>query len=117
MPKNVVVVGSSVAGVRTAQALRAEGDTAVAVTVVGAEKELPYDRPPLSKQVLSGAWGADRISLLTREEAAAAGIDLRLGVAATGLDLAAREVRLADGATIGYDALVVATGVAARPSP
>lgn len=115
MPENVVVVGSSVAGIRTAQALRAEGNAAV--TVIGEEKEWPYDRPPLSKQLLSGAWEADRITLLTREAAAETGIDLRLGVAATALDLAARQVRLADGSAVGYDALVVATGVAARPSP
>ncbi|MFE2734704.1 NAD(P)/FAD-dependent oxidoreductase [Streptomyces sp. NPDC059349] len=115
MPHRVVVVGSSVAGIRTAQALRAEGDAEI--TVIGEEKDWPYDRPPLSKQLLAGTWDRDRIALLTKEEAAAAAITLRLGVAATGLDTAARRVRLSDGTETGYDTLVLATGVAARPSP
>ncbi|MFE5030217.1 NAD(P)/FAD-dependent oxidoreductase [Streptomyces sp. NPDC056656] len=115
MAHKVVVVGSSVAGIRTAQALKAEGNADV--TVIGEEAEWPYDRPPLSKQLLAGTWGHDRIALLTEADAAAAGIELRLGVAATGLDTAARRVKLADGNVVGYDTLVIATGLSARPSP
>ncbi|MEU9152814.1 FAD-dependent oxidoreductase [Streptomyces sp. NPDC048417] len=117
MAHQVVVVGSSVAGIRTAQALSAEGDADVAVTVIGEEAEWPYDRPPLSKQVLAGAWDRERIALLGESDATAAGIELRLGVAAAALDRTARRVKLADGNVVGYDTLVIATGLAARPSP
>ncbi|QRP49472.1 NAD(P)/FAD-dependent oxidoreductase [Amycolatopsis sp. FDAARGOS 1241] len=116
MSGTVVIVGASVGGVRTAQALRAEGH-AGRIVLIGAEPHPPYDKPPLSKQFLSGAWEHPRLALLSEEEAAAAAIELRLGVAATGLDPAAREVELADGTRVAYDTLVVATGAEARPSP
>jgi phthalate 3,4-dioxygenase ferredoxin reductase subunit len=112
----VVIVGSSVGGVRTARALRAEGYTGH-ITLVGEEPELPYDRPPLSKQVLTGVWPAERAGLLTAQAAADAGIELRLGVAARSLDPEARQVQLADGEVQPYDDLVIATGASARPSP
>jgi phthalate 3,4-dioxygenase ferredoxin reductase subunit len=112
----VVVVGSSVAGVRAARALRAEGYQG-RITLVGEEPELPYDRPPLSKQVLTGVWPAERAGLLTAQDAAAAGIELRLGVAAAALDPAARQVQLADGELLPYDDLVIATGASPRRSP
>jgi phthalate 3,4-dioxygenase ferredoxin reductase subunit len=109
-------VGSSVGGVRTARALRTEGFTGL-ITLVGEEPELPYDRPPLSKQVLTGAWPTERAGLLTAQAAADAGIELRLGVAARSLDTEARQVHLADGEVLPYDDLVIATGASARPSP
>jgi phthalate 3,4-dioxygenase ferredoxin reductase subunit len=109
-------VGSSVAGVRAARALRAEGYQG-RITLVGEETELPYDRPPLSKQVLTGVWPAERAGLLTAQDAAAAGIELRLGMAAAALDPAARQVQLADGELLPYDDLVIATGASPRPSP
>jgi NADPH-dependent 2,4-dienoyl-CoA reductase/sulfur reductase-like enzyme len=112
----VVVVGSSVAGVRTAQDLRTEGHDGP-IVLIGAEEELPYDKPPLSKQLLAGSWDRDRVTLLTAEAAATAGIDLRLGVAARRLDVAGRVVVLADGERVPYDTVVIATGAAARPSP
>lgn len=73
----VVVVGSSVAGVRTVQALRADGFDGD-VVLVGQEAEQPYDKPPLSKQFLTGEWNAARTVLLTAEAAERAGIELRL---------------------------------------
>jgi phthalate 3,4-dioxygenase ferredoxin reductase component len=112
----VVIVGSSLAGVRTAQALRAEGYPAH-ITLVGEEPELPYDRPPLSKQVLSGTWPAERAGLLTMQAAADAEIELRLGVPARALDPEARLLQLADGESLPYDDLVIATGASPRPSP
>ncbi|MBA3410494.1 MAG: FAD-dependent oxidoreductase, partial [Geodermatophilaceae bacterium] len=58
----VVIVGASVGGVRTAQALRRES-YAGRIILIGAESELPYDKPPLSKQFLAGAWPAERVLL------------------------------------------------------
>jgi phthalate 3,4-dioxygenase ferredoxin reductase subunit len=116
MRHGVVIVGSSVAGVRAARALRTEGYQD-RVTLVGEETELPYDRPPLSKQVLTGAWPAERASLLTAQAAADAAIELRLGTPAQALDPQAHLVRLATGESLPYDDLVIATGASARPSP
>ncbi len=116
MSRSVVVVGTSIAGVRAAQALRRnkfEGP----ITLVGAEDELPYDKPPLSKAVLAGSTPAETARLLSAGDAAALDLTLRLGVAATGLDVAAGMLELADGSTLGYDDLIVATGARARPSP
>jgi phthalate 3,4-dioxygenase ferredoxin reductase component len=114
--EHVVIVGASVAGIRTAQALRSTGYGGD-VTVVGEEPDLPYDRPPLSKQLLTGTWDTDRITLLGTDAAREAAITLRLGVAASGLDPRVRELRLADGATLSYDTLVIATGLSARRPP
>ncbi|SFL31558.1 NAD(P)/FAD-dependent oxidoreductase [Geodermatophilus ruber] len=116
MSRTVVVVGSSIGGVRAAQALRSEGFDG-RVVLVGEEAQAPYDKPPLSKQFLAGEWDADRTLLLSEEAAERAGIELRLGVAATRLDVAGRQVLLADGSRLDYDAVVIATGAAARPSP
>ena len=116
MRHGIVIVGSSVGGVRAARTLRAE-EYPGPITLVGQEPELPYDRPPLSKQVLTGAWPAERAGLLTAQDAAAAGIELRLGVPACSLDVAARRVQLADGELLPYDDLVIATGASPRPSP
>ncbi len=116
MTRRVVVVGSSVGGVRTAQALRQEGWSGE-VVLVGAETELPYDKPPLSKEFLTGRAGRDDLLLLDRAQAAADGIELRLGCPATALDVEGRRLRLADGSALAYGALVVATGARARTAP
>ncbi|ABL80211.1 phthalate 3,4-dioxygenase, ferredoxin reductase subunit [Nocardioides sp. JS614] len=113
IPDRVVVVGSSVGGTRAAQGLRAAGFTGQ-VVIVGAEKVAPYDKPPLSKQLLSGEWSVEDIALASVEELGGAGIELRLGVAAGGVDVANRTLTLVDGTTLGYDALVIATGVRPR---
>ncbi|MFF4228652.1 NAD(P)/FAD-dependent oxidoreductase [Streptomyces sp. NPDC001820] len=109
----IVIVGASLAGLRAAETLREEGFTG-SLTLIGDEPHEPYDRPPLSKQVLLGTASADR-TLLPRRWAIDA--TWRLGVAATGLDMAAKRVRLADGDEVGYDRLLIATGVHARPWP
>jgi len=116
MTGTAVVVGSSIGGVRTAQALRSEGFDG-RVLLVGADPTHPYDKPPLSKQFLSGDWDEARVGLLDPEDADRLGIELRLGVAASRLDVAARQVILADGTALDYDSVVVATGASARPSP
>ncbi|MGY0063489.1 NAD(P)/FAD-dependent oxidoreductase [Streptomyces sp. LZ34] len=116
MSPTTVVVGSSVGGVRTAQALRGAGYDGE-VVLVGEEDTLPYDKPPLSKALLSGDATAGSISLLTEQAASDAGIRLLLGRAATRLDTRERCVELADGERLAYDSLVIATGARARPSP
>lgn len=116
MTRTVVIVGTSIGGVRAAQALRSEGFDG-RVVMVGAEDEPPYDKPPLSKQFLAGDWDTAKVRLLSPEAAERDAIELRLGVAASRLDVAGRQLLLADGARLDYDSLVVATGASARPSP
>lgn len=108
----VVVVGASVAGIRTVQALRLQGFDG-AITLVGEELHHPYDKPPLSKESLTSA---DLIPLLGEDELAALDVDLHLGVRATGLDTAVRVLRT-DAGDHSYDHLVIATGVTPRTLP
>jgi phthalate 3,4-dioxygenase ferredoxin reductase component len=116
MTGTIVIVGASVAGVRTAQCLRAEGHGG-RIVLIGSEADEPYDKPPLSKQFLSGDWPDERISLLGRQKALADGIEMRLGVAAEHLEVSRKLLVLADGEEVSYDAVVLATGAAARSSP
>lgn len=113
---SVVIVGTSLGGVRTAQALRSEGYTGD-VVLVGEETELPYDKPPLSKGLLAGTATADSIRLLSQESADAAGIRLLLGHKAVRVDVASSQVVLEGHEPLHFDHLVVATGARARPSP
>lgn len=111
-PTNVLIVGSSLAGLHTAEALRREGYEG-AVTMVDAEPEPRYDRPPLSKDYLAqGGVPAGKEPLLrTPEVLAALGADWHLGDAAVALNPRGREIGLASGRTLGYHKLVIATGV------
>jgi NADPH-dependent 2,4-dienoyl-CoA reductase/sulfur reductase-like enzyme/ferredoxin len=109
----IVIVGASVTGLRAAERLREEGFTG-SLTLIGEEPHEPYDRPPLSKQVLAGSVPSEDTSLPRHRDIDAV---WRLGVAATFLDLAAKQVQLADGSRIGFDKLLIATGVRARPWP
>ncbi|MFF4645305.1 NAD(P)/FAD-dependent oxidoreductase [Streptomyces sp. NPDC001389] len=109
----IVVVGASLAGLRAAETMRERGFTG-SLTMIGDEPHEPYDRPPLSKQVLLGMATADGTALPRRRDIDA---KWRLGVPAAGLDMAARRVRLADGDEVEYDRLLIATGVRARPWP
>ena len=84
------------------------------MTIIGDEPHEPYDRPPLSKQVLKGWVPADHTKLPRLREVDA---EWRLGVAATGLDRANKVVRLANGDEVPYDRLLIATGVRSRPWP
>jgi len=107
----IVIVGASLAGLRAAEALRDEGFNGK-LTIIGDEKHEPYDRPPLSKQVLKGWVPADHTKLPRTRTIDA---EWRLGVAATGLDRVSKQVRLADGDQVPFDRLLIATGTRARP--
>ncbi|MFJ9832519.1 NAD(P)/FAD-dependent oxidoreductase [Streptomyces sp. NPDC101169] len=107
----IVVVGASLAGLRAAETLRDEGFTG-SLTMIGDEQAEPYDRPPLSKQVLSGWVPAENTTLPRRRDVDA---EWLLGVPASGLDLAANHVCLADGREVPFDRVLITTGVRARP--
>src|SRR5260221_7697793 len=111
---HIVIVGASLAGLNAAETLRAEGFRGP-LTLIGDEPYLPYDRPPLSKSVLTGLVPAEHTMLPQRETLA--DVEWRLGVTAVGLDLPAKRVRLADGHTVPLHRLLIATGRPARPSP
>lgn len=115
-PARVAVVGASAAGLACAEGLRRQGFDG-RITLIGDEREPPYDRPPLSKQLLSGAWAADRLRLRDADALDALGLDLRLGRRAVGLDPRRREVLLDGGERVGCDAAVIATGVRPRWLP
>ena len=111
-----MVVGASLAGLRAVEALRQAGYDG-RLTLVGEEVPLPYDRPPLSKQVLKGDWEPDRIVLREPDRWDELDLDLRLGREATSLDLTERSVELDGGERVGFDGLIVATGARPRLLP
>ncbi|SHI71204.1 Reductase C-terminal [Streptomyces sp. 3214.6] len=109
--ERIVVAGASMDGLRAAEQLRAAGWTG-AVTVVGDEPHMPYNRPPLSKEVLAGK--APFESLAFTPKAAAADVEWRLGTKVVAADLDRRTAALDDGSSLSYDGLVVATGMRPR---
>ncbi|MDA3647455.1 FAD-dependent oxidoreductase [Saccharopolyspora indica] len=114
--REVLVVGACAAGLSTVEALRRKGYDG-AVTVLGAERHLPYDRPPLSKKVLSGEWQPDRTNLRQEQALTALGAEFVLADAAVGLEPATRTVRTASGRALTADAVVIATGAKPRVLP
>ncbi len=108
-----VVVGAGLAGGRAVETLRQEG-FAGRIVLVGAEAERPYERPPLSKDVLRGEAKDDKVFLRPPEYYAEQRIDLRLGVAAQHLVPAERSIVLSSGESLTYDKLLIATGVHVR---
>lgn len=113
---HVVVVGGGLVAVTLTRELRRLGHTGP-IIIVSDETEVPYDRPPLSKQVLAGTFTLEKTRLLKPADIDKLQVTLRLGQPATGLDIAAHNVQLADGSRVGYDAVVVATGSRARRLP
>ncbi|MGH9019098.1 MAG: NAD(P)/FAD-dependent oxidoreductase [Acidimicrobiales bacterium] len=109
----IAVVGASLAGLRAAETLRADGFGG-RIVLVGAERHEPYDRPPLSKQFLAGTWDRDRIRLRDHEKFAALGLDLRLGHSAGALDAAGHRLELDSGDTVVFDGAVLSTGALPR---
>ncbi|MFD8725284.1 NAD(P)/FAD-dependent oxidoreductase [Streptomyces sp. NPDC059629] len=115
MSGHIVVVGSGAAGVAAAETLRTDGFTGT-VTLLGAEPGLPYDRPPLSKHVLSGQWDTERTVLYPARHFDDLDIT-RVHGRAVGLDIDARLVHRQGAAPLAYDGLVIATGVVPRRLP
>ena len=111
----IVVVGGSLAGVRTIESLRERGYGGEIIALCG-EAEMPYDRPPLSKQFLKADWEEDRLSL-RRSGFEELEVDWRLGARASSLDPDAREIGLEDGRSVAYGGLVIATGSLPRSLP
>ena len=87
--QKIVVVGASLAGLRAVQTLRRRGFSG-ALTLVGAEPHPPYDRPPLSKQLLTGEWTEPKLFFGAREDHSSLAVDFRLGRRAQALDVGAR---------------------------
>jgi NADPH-dependent 2,4-dienoyl-CoA reductase/sulfur reductase-like enzyme len=109
----IVIVGASLAGIRAAEALRREGHDGQ-IILLGAEPHPPYDRPPLSKQLLAGRMTREQLELRVDP-----GVDaeLRLSTRAIGLDLAEQKVIIDSGQQVPFDALIVATGAHPRTLP
>jgi 3-phenylpropionate/trans-cinnamate dioxygenase ferredoxin reductase component len=110
--KRLVIVGAGLAGHRAAQAARREGFDGELV-IVGDEVHRPYDRPPLSKQLLAGSMEHDDTFYASDE----LDVEWKLGSAAAGLDLGRQVVTLADGEEVPYEGLILATGRRAREWP
>ncbi|AEY87062.1 putative ferredoxin reductase [Streptomyces hygroscopicus subsp. jinggangensis 5008] len=111
MSATVVVAGASMAGLRAAEQLRAAGWDGP-ITLIGDEPHMPYNRPPLSKEVLAGK--APFESLAFRPRASVADVRWRLGTKVVAADLDRRVVTLDDGEALAYRGLVVATGMRPR---
>src|SRR5262249_46865027 len=109
------LAGAALAGLRAVEALRARGFDG-RILWVGAERHLPYDRPPLSKEVLRGEWEPTQIAL-ARRGVEGLDTDLRLGRRAVGLDAASRRLALEGGERAAVDGVVIATGASPRPLP
>jgi 3-phenylpropionate/trans-cinnamate dioxygenase ferredoxin reductase component len=113
---DVLIAGAGIAAVRTAQGLRDAGFDG-SIRLIGEDRRLPYDRPPLSKDYLLGRSSEQDIRLLDLESARQLDLDLTLGRSLESVDLVARRVRDADGEQFGYERLVVATGAKPRRLP
>ena len=110
----IVIVGGGLAAARTAEQLR-RSEYPGAITIVSDEDHLPYDRPPLSKEVLRAE--VDDVTLKPAEFYEENDITVVLGNGARSLDTAAQSVKLADGSDLEYDELIIATGLVPKTIP
>lgn len=113
MPKHFLIVGAGQAAAQAVQTLRQQG-FAGAITLLGDEPYVPYQRPPLSKKYLAGELPRERLFLRPASFYADKGVAVELGRRVEELDLAAQRVRLDDDRTLGYDKLLLTTGSSAR---
>ncbi|WP_034263427.1 NAD(P)/FAD-dependent oxidoreductase [Actinospica robiniae] len=111
-----VIIGASLAGAKGAEALR-EAGYSDRIVLIGDETEVPYERPPLSKQYLQGKQELEKAFVHPAEWYGDHDIDLRLGTTAAAIDRDGRSVTLADGTRVAYDALLLATGSSPRRLP
>ena len=112
----VVIVGTGQAGFQVAASLRKEGYEGP-VTLAGEEPGLPYQRPPLSKEYMTGEAGPEKVHLRPEAFYAKQGIDLQPGERLERIDRAGRQVELASGRRLPYEHLVLALGARPRPLP
>ena len=112
----IVIVGAGHAGGRAAESLRSAGHKGP-ITLVGTETHPPYERPPLSKELLAGAIAVEKTYLRPLSYYSENGIELRLGAEAVGIDRRAQTITLKDGQKLPYDALLFTTGARARRLP
>jgi NADPH-dependent 2,4-dienoyl-CoA reductase/sulfur reductase-like enzyme len=115
-PESVVIIGAGAAGYAVAEGLH-QGGYEGQLTIVGEETDEPYDRPPLSKEILSGAWDVPRAELIAHRRIAPMQPTIVAGVGAESVDADAHTVLLTDGKTLEYDAVVIATGITPRSLP
>src|SRR5438067_7922616 len=115
MLQTIVVAGASLAGLRAAETMRSEGYEGRLV-LVGAEEHLPYDRPPLSKQLLAGTCSVEQVALRANGYSDL-DFEMQLGCRATGLDVAGKGIELDGREWITFDGLVIATGSVPRVLP
>ena len=113
MNDSTIIVGAGQAAAQIVASLRSEGYTG-SITIIGDEKYLPYQRPPLSKSFLKGEIAEDRLFIKPIEFYADARCELKLKSRVTAVDRAARTVKLDDGSSLGYTTLVLATGSRVR---
>jgi 3-phenylpropionate/trans-cinnamate dioxygenase ferredoxin reductase subunit len=111
-----VIVGAGLAGAKAAEALRDQGFDG-RIVLLGDEPHRPYERPPLSKDYLTGKSEREQMFVHPAAWYEEHDVDLRAGQAVTAIDRAARQVTLADGGHIGYDKLLLATGAGPRRLP
>lgn len=112
-PKRIVVVGGGLAGAKAVEALRAQGYEGT-LTLVADESDLPYERPPMSKEYLQGKADFDKAIVHPAEWYEQHNVELRLGEAAMSVDRERHQVVLADGSVLPYDKLLLATGAIPR---
>ncbi len=111
-----MIVGAGLAGAKAAEALRAQGFDG-RIVLLGDEPHRPYERPPLSKDYLSGKSEREQVFVHTAAWYGEHDVDLRTGQAVTAIDRTARRVTLADGGHVGYDKLLLTTGAGPRRLP
>jgi len=116
MRQSVVIIGSGQAAAQASETLRKRGHTG-RITLIGDESLLPYQRPPLSKKYLAGTFERDRLLFRHAAHYEEHAIDMRLGFAAVRIDRERRRVEIADGSSVEYDALLIATGSRPRLLP